>query len=286
MGIDSNRYKVVIGSILNKNKISRVMEEEKPDIIIHAAAYKHVNLMEENVDEAILTNLEGSKNVIDVAIEKNIKNFIFISTDKVVNPKNIMGATQRLIETYIQKKDCKNTKINIVRFGNVIKSNGSVIEIWEDQLKKGDAIMVAGKEVKRFFIAKSEAVKLVLIPVLQENSKEVFILNMGNLIPTQDIALCMIRARCLVPNIDIKIKYMELGTGEKVSEDLFTQEEWENVELMQNNHIYRLKKFVNRMDNVEEILEKLINDAKSQKSQHYLRQQFEQLFPTLKNGVV
>lgn len=280
-GVCPDRYCLILGSVLNRDKVKRILNQTKPDMVIHAAAYKHVHLMEENIDEAILVNLEGTKNVIDMTVAEKIKDLIFISTDKVVNPTNIMGATKRLSEYYLKQMNAPDTKMNIVRFGNVIKSRGSVIPLWEYQISRNLPLIVTDKRAKRFFISIPEAVSLVLSTKLYHCDKEVFILNMGEPVLINDIAICMIKSKGLVPDKDIKIKYTGLKLGEKLSEELFTKEEWANVDLIQNGDIYRLKDFGEKWDHIKDIFDTLIRAAKEQKSSQILRKNFETLFPSL-----
>ncbi|MDR3180291.1 MAG: polysaccharide biosynthesis protein [Holosporaceae bacterium] len=266
--VPEERYKLILGNIVNKHKINRIIAEEPPDIIFHAAAYKHVYLMEDNVDEAVVNNVLGTKNVVDSAMENGIKDFVFISTDKVVNPTSIMGATKKLGEFYIkQLGKSGSTKFNIVRFGNVINSNGSVLPLFEYQLEQYQYLTVTHRDIKRFFMSIREAAQLVISCLLNNNDGEIYILNMGELIEIYEIAQCLIRSKNLVPNRDVKINIIGLKKGEKIVEELFSRTEIENLEITELNNIYRLKnhdKCPRNINNIIEDLEKLIGEHASQ----------------------
>jgi len=172
----------IIADVKNYERLNLVFSKYRPDVVIHAAAYKHVPMMELNPYEAVHNNIYGTKVVADLSIKYNVKKFIFISTDKAVNPTNIMGATKRIAELYIQSVEEKdNTKFVIVRFGNVLGSNGSVIPIFKEQIKKGGPVTVTHPEVTRYFMTIPEAVQLVLQAGGIGKGGELFLLDMGNL---------------------------------------------------------------------------------------------------------
>lgn len=213
--------KLIIANIQDKTRIEQVFKENKPDIVYHAAAYKHVPLMEWNPQEAIKNNIIGSYNVASMANKYHVSDFVLISTDKAVNPTNIMGATKRFVELIIQsiQKESK-TKYSMVRFGNVLGSNGSVIPIFENQIKNGGPITITDKKMIRYFMTIPEAAQLVIQSGCYANGGEVFILDMGEPVRIYDLALNMLRLKGLVPGKDIKIVETGIRPGEKMYEEL------------------------------------------------------------------
>ena len=227
----------VIGDVRDKKNVEIIFKQEKPDIVFHAAALKHVPMSEINPCEAALTNIIGTKNVADTCLEQNIEEMVMISTDKAVNPTNIMGATKKIAESYIQalgqsKKAKKKgaTKFVTIRFGNVLGSTGSVIPLFKRQISEGGPVTVTHPEVTRYFMTVREAVELVILAsatVTREESQEgrIFVLDMQEPILIKDLAEQMIRLAGLRPNIDIKIEFTGLRLGEKLFEELFHSEE-------------------------------------------------------------
>ena len=217
----------VMQSVINKEQLRKTFETHKPQIVIHAAAYKHVPMVEANIEEAILNNVIGTKNCIDVAIENNIEKFILISTDKAVRPTNVMGTTKRICELYAQNvissKDtnAKNTEIVAVRFGNVLGSSGSVIPKFKSQIEKGQNITVTHPDITRYFMLIPEACELVLQAGAIGKGGEIFILDMGEPIKIVDLAQKMID---LSGRDDIKIEFSGLRPGEKLYEELLIDE--------------------------------------------------------------
>lgn len=280
--VPRSRYKLIIGSVTNSLKVNRIVEEERPDFIFHAAAYKHVYLMEENVDEAIINNVIGTKNVVDSALKHKINNFVFISTDKVVNPTSIMGSTKKLGEFYIKQFENSETKFNIVRFGNVINSNGSVLPLFEFQLENHKRLTVTHKDVRRFFMSIKEAAQLVISSATQQKNSEIYILNMGELIKVYDIAQCMIRSRNLIPHIDVPIEIIGLKKGEKLVEELFTKSEMQNLELTEIENIYHMKNYDNPSYSINEVIEKLRNLVIPGETKEKIKEFLKKLFPSLK----
>lgn len=214
-----------MGGILHDRKLNTLFARIKPDIVFHAAAYKHVHLMQDNIDEAVYNNVIGTKRVIDAALAHKVKLFTFISTDKVVNPTSIMGATKKLCEYYIQSLKPKHMKFNIVRFGNVINSNGSALPLFERQMQLHKYITVTHKKMQRFFMSIREAAQLVIESTAEGKPNGVHILNMGELINIYEVALCLVRSKNLIPEKDIEIKIMGLRKGEKMIEELYTETE-------------------------------------------------------------
>ena len=212
----------VIGDMTDIRLLEHVFSRHRPQIIFHAAAHKHVPLMEYNPIEAVKNNILGTRNLLDIASESNIENFVMVSTDKAVNPTSIMGATKRVAEFLtMTKNSASTTKFTTVRFGNVLGSNGSVLKTFENQLKKGGPLTVTHPDINRYFMLISEAVQLVLLAASSGNGGEIFVLNMGDAIKIEDLAENVIRLSGFVPNKEIKIKYTGLRPGEKLYEELF-----------------------------------------------------------------
>ncbi|MGC8769009.1 polysaccharide biosynthesis protein [Calditerrivibrio sp.] len=216
----------VIGDVKNINKMEQLFKSHKPDIVIHAAAYKHVPMMELNPDEAIWNNIFGTKVIADLSCKYEADKFILISTDKAVNPTNIMGATKRISELYIKTfPDGIKTKFIIVRFGNVLGSNGSVIPIFKEQIKNGGPVTVTHPEVTRYFMTIPEAAQLVLQAGGIGKGGELFLLDMGEPVKILKLAEEMIRLSNFEPYKDIEIVFTGLRPGEKLYEELLLVEE-------------------------------------------------------------
>jgi FlaA1/EpsC-like NDP-sugar epimerase len=221
--------KVFIGDIRNYNRMRKLFLDYRPEVVFHAAAYKHVPMMEENPTEGVLTNVLGTKHIADLAVAFNVGKFVMISTDKAVNPSNVMGTTKRIAEIYIQS--LKNSSINkstrfiTTRFGNVLGSTGSVIPRFKAQIQKGGPITVTHPEITRYFMTIPEAVHLVLEAGTMGIGGEIFIFDMGEPVKITDLALKMIKLAGLQPEKDIKIVYTGLRPGEKLYEELLNDGE-------------------------------------------------------------
>jgi len=214
---DYKNVLVSVVSILNKSLIEDVFSKEKPNIVIHAAAYKHVHLSEYSFSSAIINNVKGTKNIVDLSIKYDVSKFILISTDKAVRPTNIMGATKSVAELYCQNVKSKNTDVISVRFGNVLGSSGSVIPKFQNQIDNDKNITVTHKEITRYFMLVDEACKLVLQSAGIGKNGEILILDMGNAIKISDLAQKMID---LSGKNYLKIEYTGLRKGEKLYEEL------------------------------------------------------------------
>ena len=218
--------KVLIGSIRDRNRLENVFKEYKPDVVFHAAAHKHVPLMEESPSEAILNNAFGTLNLTETADKYHVKKFVMLSTDKAVNPTNVMGATKRICEMIIQAMDAQSeTEFVAVRFGNVLGSNGSVIPLFNKQIAEGGPVTVTDKNITRFFMTIPEAAQLVLQAGAFAKGGEIFILDMGKPVKIYDLAKDLIRLSGFVPGEDIKIEITGLRPGEKLYEEVLMDEE-------------------------------------------------------------
>ncbi|WP_174520445.1 polysaccharide biosynthesis protein [Desulfolucanica intricata] len=224
--MDRLPVEIVIADIRDKQKIDQVFETYKPSVVFHAAAHKHVPLMELHPDEAVKTNIFGTRNVAEAADRVGTDIFVMISTDKAVNPSSVMGATKRIAELIIQQlNSVSDTTFTAVRFGNVLGSNGSVVPIFKRQIAKGGPVTVTHPEMKRYFMTIPEAVQLVVQAGAIAKGGEVFVLDMGEPVKIVDLAKCMINLSGLEPERDIEIKFTGIRPGEKLFEELLTAEE-------------------------------------------------------------
>ncbi len=220
------KYEVVIADIRNKERMQNVFDTFKPHIVFHAAAYKHVPMMENNPSESILTNILGTKIVSDLAVEHKVQKFVMISTDKAVNPTNVMGASKRIAEIYIQSLGKHwGTKFITTRFGNVLGSNGSVIPRFKKQIEQGGPITITDPEITRFFMTIPESCQLVLEAGCMGKGGEIFVFDMGRSVKIVDLARKMISLSGLKEDTDIKIVYTGLRPGEKLFEELLSSSE-------------------------------------------------------------
>jgi len=216
----------IVGDIRDKNRLNGIFQEHKPDMVFHAAAYKHVPLMEYNSYESIKINVGGTKTVADLSISHNVEKFVFISTDKAVNPTNVMGATKRIAEMYIScLEQQKKTKFITTRFGNVLGSNGSVIPLFRKQIEKGGPLTLTHRDVTRYFMTIPEASQLVLEAGAMGDGGEIFIFDMGESVKIYDLAKNMIKLSGLSYPEDIDIKITGLRPGEKLYEELLANGE-------------------------------------------------------------
>lgn len=217
---------VVIGDIRNKDRMDRLFAFAKPDIVFHAAAYKHVPLMENNPSEAVLTNVLGTRNLVEASVTNEVDKFVMISTDKAVNPTNVMGASKRIAEMVAQKANGLNrTKFVTTRFGNVLGSNGSVIPLFQKQIDQGGPLTITDERITRFFMTIPEACQLVLEAGAMGEGGEIFVFDMGESVKIIDLAKKMVSLSGLELGKDIEIKITGLRPGEKLYEELLSDEE-------------------------------------------------------------
>ena len=216
-----------LGDVRNKNRMEELFSSFHPQFVYHAAAYKHVPMMELSPSEAILTNVGGTKLIADLATKYHVQRFVMVSTDKAVNPTNVMGASKRLAEMYVQGLAATSTQTKFIttRFGNVLGSNGSVILRFKDQIAQGGPVTVTHPNIIRYFMTIPEATQLVLEAGSMGNGGEIFVFDMGKPVPIVDLARKMIRLSGLVPGVDIDIKYTGLRPGEKLYEELLNDAE-------------------------------------------------------------
>ena len=247
----------LIGSIRDYDRMEAIFSKYRPDIVYHAAAHKHVPLMEKSPNEAIKNNCMGTLNVVKLSDKYKVDNFVLISTDKAVRPTNIMGATKRICEMIVQTyaRKSEHTRFAAVRFGNVLGSNGSVIPLFLKQIEEGGPVTVTHKEITRFFMTIPEAVSLVLQASLFAKGGEIFVLDMGKPVRIYELAENLIRLRGFKPNVDIKIEVIGLRPGEKLYEEILMDEE--GLDKTDNKMIYIGKplkideeKFLDKLDNL------------------------------------
>ncbi len=222
----SSNIAAIVADIQDAGDLDHVFSRYRPQIVFHAAAYKHVPMMEHNPIVAVKNNVFGTKNLLDATAKYDAERFVMISTDKAVNPTSVMGATKRIAEFLTIRMNCNcRTRFTVVRFGNVLGTNGSVVPVFKEQLKKGGPLKVTHPEIKRFFMLIPEAVQLVLIASAAGNGGEIFVLDMGEQVKICDLAENYIRLSGFIPHKEIKIKFIGLRPGEKLYEELFDKSE-------------------------------------------------------------
>ena len=230
---------VRIGSVYNKKRLESIFQEFRPTVVFHAAAYKHVPLMEDSAVEAVRTNVLGTFNTARLSNQYGVKKFVLVSSDKAVRSTNIMGATKRFAELIIQNENVNGvTKFSAVRFGNVLGSNGSVIPLFKKQIEDGGPVTVTHPEINRFFMTIPEAVGLILQSAVYAKGGEIFILDMGEPVKIKDLAEKMISLAGYVPNKDIEIVYSGLRPGEKLYEELLVDKEKSEHNETENKKIF------------------------------------------------
>ena len=256
---------VLIGSVRNTNRVNSIFETYRPEIVYHAAAHKHVPLMEDSPNEAIKNNVMGTYKIATAADRYGVDRFVLISTDKAVNPANVMGASKRICEMIVQMMNRKSgTNFVAVRFGNVLGSNGSVIPLFKQQIAEGGPVTVTDPEIIRYFMTIPEAVSLVLQAGAYARGGEIFVLDMGEPMKILDLAVNLIKLSGYRPGEDIEIRFTGLRPGEKMYEELLIQQE--NLEKTANRMIFIEKPTYFNEEIFERQLEKLIAAAKKESS--------------------
>ncbi len=273
----------IVASVRDKKRLDEIFEEFKPYLVFHAAAHKHVPLMETSPLEAIKNNVFGTYNVVNCADEYKVKRFILISTDKAVNPTNIMGATKRLCEMIVQAKNkVSETEYAAVRFGNVLGSNGSVVPLFKKQIANGGPVTVTHKEITRFFMTIPEAVSLVLQAMSGAEGGEIFVLDMGEPVKIYDMAVKLIKLSGLEPNVDIQIKFTGLRPGEKLYEELLMAEEGLTETKHDKIHVAKpseinMKDIKHKLSELNKLLDSATNEQKDE-----IKKVMQEIVPTYK----
>lgn len=256
----------LIADIRNTIGLYTIFEKYKPNLIYHAAAYKHVPLMEENPSQAIFVNVLGTKNLADLALQFGVEKFVMVSTDKAVNPSNVMGASKRIAEKYVQslyfkelKSNPDTTKFITTRFGNVLGSNGSVVPLFSKQIAEGGPVTITHEEIIRYFMTIPEACQLVLEAGVMGDGGEIYIFDMGKPVKIYDLATKMIRLAGFVPNKDIKIKVVGLRPGEKLYEELLN----DNSKTLPTHHekILIAQEMIDSYQEIREAIDDIIEAA-------------------------
>jgi len=274
----NNQPLTLIASIRDRERLEEIFSQYKPNIVFHAAAHKHVPLMEQSPGEAIKNNVFGTYNLALTADKFGVDKFVMISTDKAVNPTNIMGASKRLCEMIVQcMEKVSSTDFVAVRFGNVLGSNGSVIPLFERQIAQGGPVKVTHKDVTRFFMTIPEAAQLVIQAACYAKGGEIFVLDMGKPVKIYDLAENLIRLSGYTPNVDIKIEIVGLRPGEKLYEELLMDQE--GLEGTKHSKIFVGRPMTVEMNVLEENL-KLLSDAVDSKDNEKIRDIMEQVVPT------
>ena len=277
----TTQFEFLLRSVSNYASVEQCFKAHTIDVVFRAAAYKHVYMTETTPAAAVLNNILGTKNVVDVAIKNKVAHFVMVSTDKAVNPSNVMGASKRIAEMYVANQaESSNTQLITTRFGNVLGSNGSVVPIFKEQIAKGGPVKVTHPEITRFFMTITEACQLVLEAGATGTGGEIYVFDMGAPVKIKDLAISMIRLSGLVENQDIKIEYSGLRPGEKLYEELLTDNE--NLKPSHNELIYIAQKESFGKEKIQQI-EQLISEAEFGKSNEILVQQMKNIVPEFKS---
>ena len=275
-----NKIEAIVGSVRDKKRLNKIFEEYSPQLVFHAAAHKHVPLMEHSPLEAIKNNVFGTYNVVNCADEYGVERFVLISTDKAVNPTNVMGASKRLCEMIIQAKNkVSKTDYVAVRFGNVLGSNGSVIPLFKKQIAEGGPVTVTHKDITRFFMTIPEAVGLILQAITYAEGGEIFVLDMGKPVKIYDLAVSLIKLSGYEPGVDIQIQFTGLREGEKLYEELLMQEE--GLTATKHDKIFVSKPMNVKMEELErklQILDKIKDEDENLINQ--VKQTMKRVVPT------
>ena len=277
----TTQFEFLLRSVSNYASVEQCFKAHAIDVVFHAAAYKHVFMTETTPAAAVLNNILGTKIVVDLAIKNAVGNFVMVSTDKAVNPSNVMGASKRIAEMYVANQaESSNTQLITTRFGNVLGSNGSVVPIFKEQIAKGGPVTVTHPEITRFFMTITEACQLVLEAGATGTGGEIYVFDMGAPVKIKDLAISMIRLSGLVENQDITIEYSGLRPGEKLYEELLTDNE--NLKPSHNELIYIAQKESFGEEKIQQI-ERLIAEADLGKSNDILVQLMKKIIPEFKS---
>jgi len=267
--LDFKNQVTLMQSVVDKKLLEKVFKKYKPQIVIHAAAYKHVPLCEENIEGAVLNNIIGAKNCIDLSIQYSVSKFVMISTDKAVRPTNVMGATKRVSELYAQNVDSKDTLITGVRFGNVLGSSGSVIPKFKNQIENNQPLTITHPDITRYFMLIPEACQLVLQAAAIAENEELFILDMGEPIKIVDLAQKMLK---IYDKQDLPIIFTGLRKGEKLYEELLIDESDKDTRY---DSIFIAPKTKYDIDSLNEDIEELIRAEDQVEKLKYILPEFK-----------
>lgn len=273
--------KTLIGSVRDRKRLNNIFKEYRPQVVFHAAAHKHVPLMEDSPGEAIKNNVLGTLNTAELASEYGVERFVLISTDKAVNPTNVMGATKRMCEMVIQSIDKESdTEFVAVRFGNVLGSNGSVVPLFKKQIAEGGPVTLTHKDITRYFMTIPEASQLVLQAGAYAKGGEIFVLDMGQPVKIYDLAENLIRLSGYIPNEEIEIKVTGLRPGEKLYEELLMDEE--GLSETPHKKIFIGKPGEFKLEKVKNSINTLLDVVKLGNKEK-LREKLHEVVPTYKN---
>ena len=262
--IQEGTLEVIIGDVRDHDRMRRILDLHRPEFVFHAAAYKHVPIMEKHPGEAIRANILGTRNLADLSVEFGVRKFVMISTDKVVNPGNVMGASKRIAEIYVQalnhySLNLRPTQFITTRFGNVLGSNGSVIPIFKKQIEERKDLTVTHPDVTRFFMTIPEACQLVLEASAMGNGGEIFIFDMGKPVRIYDLACKMIQMAGLTLGQDLNIVFSGLRPGEKLNEELLDQQE--NIIATHHPKIKKARVRPYNYQEIQQLTDELIPDG-------------------------
>ena len=275
-------HRSILGDMVDQNLLEWIFNTYKPQIVFHAAAYKHVPMLETNIIEAVKNNIIGTKTVAETADKFGVKRFVMVSTDKAVNPTNIMGATKRIAEIYCQNLNRRSdTRFITTRFGNVLGSQGSVVPLFQKQIENGGPVTVTHPEISRYFMTIPEAVSLILQAGAMGKGGEIYVLDMGEPVKITDLAEKMIRLSGLTPKEDIEIIYSGLRPGEKLHEELLHASE----ALLETHHP-KLHLANSRVVSWEELTQNLdtLSSSLSSRDADRIKKQICTLVPEFSSG--
>ena len=274
-------YSIRIGDVRDDVSMEKIFKEDRPEVVFHAAAHKHVPLMEENPSQAVFNNIEGTRNLVNLALDYRVKYFVNISTDKAVNPTSVMGASKRIAEHIVEwgASQATNGEVFVsVRFGNVLGSRGSVIPIFRDQIRRGGPVTVTHPDMTRYFMTIPEAAQLVLQAGALNDNGAVFVLDMGEPVNIEQMARDLIKLSGFEPDVDINIKYTGIRRGEKMYEELLTAEE--GTDMTQHEKIFEARK-TGVLSRLQERLNSLKNVAEGGDSDA-IKEEIKSIVPSYK----